>query len=546
MKKRLCLFMLAVALLFVVIVNVGAETIDVTTETELKNCVAAAGTTEETKSVCKLGNDIELTDRITIENGEYVEIILGEGLGAFRVLVEEGADVGVMFNVKGGVLKLTGPGGIFASKTAIQVLGNYTKGGEAVNAEVIVGEDVQVISQEYVAVLLYGKGAKLDVYGTIETKVEGWTAISGNGTVTDTIDYGNTVINIYDGAVVKNEKDTAIYQPQSGEINIYGGEVTGTTGIEMRAGKITVKGGTITGTAVPTTTNPNGSGTTTKGAGIAIVQHTTVQTLAADVSGGTVKGHTAFYHNNTENNSDEAVAKVTLEVTDGIFEAINGGENAIYSDAKENFVEGGEFKGEVDEKFVSEELEMEVIDGVTYVGESIPKSTIIETTDEKISFESGEAFPNNFVLVVEEVKEEDTEEVVKEVAEKFKDNTKVEDVKLLTLYDISVEKNGVVQPMEDGKFKISIEIAEDLQKYDTYKVVYINEVGKVGETLDAKLIDGKIVFETTHLSTYGIVGYNNVEVKNPETGDNVFSYILIGLMSLIAFGYASNKLRKNA
>ncbi|MBR6690594.1 MAG: hypothetical protein IKL65_04625 [Bacilli bacterium] len=36
------------------------------------------------------------------------------------------------------------------------------------------------------------------------------------------------------------------------------------------------------------------------------------------------------------------------------------------------------------------------------------------------------------------------------------------------------------------------------------------------------------------------------EVKNPETGDNVVTYILIGLMSLIAFGYASNKLRKNA
>lgn len=36
------------------------------------------------------------------------------------------------------------------------------------------------------------------------------------------------------------------------------------------------------------------------------------------------------------------------------------------------------------------------------------------------------------------------------------------------------------------------------------------------------------------------------EVKNPNTGDNVVTYILIGLMSLIAFGYASNKLRKNA
>lgn len=37
-----------------------------------------------------------------------------------------------------------------------------------------------------------------------------------------------------------------------------------------------------------------------------------------------------------------------------------------------------------------------------------------------------------------------------------------------------------------------------------------------------------------------------VKEPNPNTGDNVVTYILIGLMSLVAFGYASNKLRKNA
>jgi len=377
MRKSLKLFTLAFTLLFAVAIKVNAETI-VRTETELKDCIATAGTTEATKAVCNVGSDIELTDRITIEDGKYVEIILGEGLGANRILVKEGADVGLMFNVKGGVLKLTGPGGIFASKNAIQVLGNYSKNGEAIKSEVIVGKDVQVISNSHVAILMYGKGAKLDVYGTIETKVEGWSAISGNGTVTDSIDYGNTVINIYDGAVVKNEKDTAIYQPQSGELNVYGGEITGTTGIEMRAGKITVKGGTITGTAVPTVTKENGSGTTTTGAGIAIVQHSTELDLVANVSGGTVKGYTALYHNNTENNSDEAAAKVILEVTGGKFEAINEGKNAIYSDAKENFITGGEFKGELDEKFFSEELETKVIDGVTYIGESIPKEEVKE------------------------------------------------------------------------------------------------------------------------------------------------------------------------
>lgn len=37
-----------------------------------------------------------------------------------------------------------------------------------------------------------------------------------------------------------------------------------------------------------------------------------------------------------------------------------------------------------------------------------------------------------------------------------------------------------------------------------------------------------------------------VTEENPNTSDNVVTYILIGLMSLVAFVYASNKLRKNA
>ena len=36
------------------------------------------------------------------------------------------------------------------------------------------------------------------------------------------------------------------------------------------------------------------------------------------------------------------------------------------------------------------------------------------------------------------------------------------------------------------------------------------------------------------------------EEENPNTGDNVVTYIIIGLMSLVAFAFVSNKLRKNS
>ena len=89
----------------------------------------------------------------------------------------------------------------------------------------------------------------------------------GNGTK------HNTVININGGELTGTD-GYAIYHPQSGELNITGGRLTGgETGIEIRAGKLNLSGdAVITAKGIPTTTTPNGSGTTTVGAGIAVTQ----------------------------------------------------------------------------------------------------------------------------------------------------------------------------------------------------------------------------------------------------------------------------------
>ena len=78
-------------------------------------------------------------------------------------------------------------------------------------------------------------------------------------------------------------------------------------------------------------------------------------------------------------------------------------------------------------------------------------------------------------------------------------------------------KDREVISIENGKFTIAIAIPESEQKYDAYKVIYIDEDGKIADTLDAKLVDGKVVFTTSHLSTYGVVGYNNVTETPTET-----------------------------
>lgn len=373
MKRSLKLFTLAFALMFAITVKVDAL---IMTQQHLQDCIDTASTAADKKVTCEVSSYINLESTIEIKDGVEVTISLDKTGGALEITANDTVDP--LFKVTDGKLIFDGVGRITGNVDVFYLLGN-TAGG-VTKAELEIGEGIEVVSNTSNAVYLKGKGAKLDVYGDLVSNSTKYAAIQGNGNP----ESAGTVINIYEGATVEAPSNTAIYHPQDGELNVLGGEITGTTGIEMRAGKLTVKGGTIVGTAVPTTTKENGNGSTTEGAGIAIVQHTTELDLSAVVEGGTVKGYTALYHNNTENNSDEAAAKVSLKVTGGTFEATNEGKNAIYSDAKENFITGGEFKGAVDEKFVSEDLETKVIDGVTYIGESIPE--IPNTVDNVMLF----------------------------------------------------------------------------------------------------------------------------------------------------------------
>lgn len=102
-------------------------------------------------------------------------------------------------------------------------------------------------------------------------------------------------------------------------------------------------------------------------------------------------------------------------------------------------------------------------------------------------------------------------EVKKELADK--------NVKFVADINVLDGNNNVVK-ISNTKMKIRIALPEDLKGYDKYEVVYIvNDESK--ETLPAAVENGYIVFETNHLSQYGIVGTNTGNgTKSPQTGDN--------------------------
>ena len=124
-------------------------------------------------------------------------------------------------------------------------------------------------------------------------------------------------------------------------------DITGVTGVEIRAGKLTVSGGAITGTATPVTVTPNGNGSTTAGAGVALAQHTTKLPVIVTIENATVKGYTGVYESNPQNNDSASIEKVNLTISGGNFEAINNGTNAVYSEDCTNFISGGTFSSDV-------------------------------------------------------------------------------------------------------------------------------------------------------------------------------------------------------
>lgn len=508
MKKRFkLLFLVAVLTLFVP--NVMAAEKTASTDAELMDAFNTAVT----------GDTIKLTDNIEHTGGK---ILVGDGkditldLNGYNIVTKAKNDRSI--TVYNGILTIKGKGTIkHETHNALNVWGS-DKQTSKIYSKLNVEKDVTLEGNTGLAIFRGNNdegayGTEVNFAGKINAKSFG---ITTNGLI---IHANGPVVNIKNGAsITTTDADSvAVYEAGNGIYNIEAGTtITGATAAEVRAGILNVKGGNLTGTAKKLTSQPNNDGATTVGAGIAVVQHTTKLPISVNILGGTIKGAEALYVNNTQGNSAADWAKVKAVVT------------------------GGSFSTDVT-KYVANKYVANLVNGLYAVEEN----KVIETNDKKVTFESDSALDNGYELQITEVTKEEKAKAETKVNDLYKDNKKVENTKLITLYDIKVSDGTNIIPMSNGKFSISIAIDESETKYDNYKVIYIDDNGNISETLDAKLVDGKIVFKTTHLSVYGIIGYNNATVTNPNTGDNLSMIIILGGLSLLTIGMSVRKLNKN-
>lgn len=297
------------------------------------DCITSAGS-----QTCQLSGDIEVSQPLLVQG--QVEL----DLNGHTITVTSEASIS---------------GGIIQVKRGASLVIKDTAG----NGAITVGENTKV----YAAVQVTASGesgtgpkATLTVEGGM---LKGYYyAIVGNGS------RHNTEITVNGGTLTTlSATGTGIYHPQEGTLTINGGTITSGTGIEMRSGNLVVNGGTITGTATPTSVTPNGNGTTTTGAGVAIAQHTTLKDISVKIKGGTIKGYSAVYESNPQENANIA-NQVSVSISGGTFEAINGGEAVVYSEDLTGFVTRGTFNKSLGTSYVAQDAPIKEVDGKYVIG----------------------------------------------------------------------------------------------------------------------------------------------------------------------------------
>ncbi len=206
----------------------------------------------------------------------------------------------------------------------------------------------------------------------------------------------------------------------------------------------------------------------------------------------------------------------------------------------------------VTESWISQHIETELntslIDGFGYIEYIEPKED--ESKENKkeetkiVNKNSTQLETDNVILISNKklkkqykLKEENLKE--KEVATKVTQS--IEDKDLVSFYDVSVYNGKKEVSMKNGKYTIKIKLDSDIDSYENYQIIYVNDDGEIKEYIDGVIEDGYIVFETTHLSQYGVIAKPveadielDVDIINPVKKNNI-NYGNIFKISILLF-----------
>ena len=101
-------------------------------------------------------------------------------------------------------------------------------------------------------------------------------------------------------------------------------------------------------------------------------------------------------------------------------------------------------------------------------------------------------------------------------------------------YDInlySAVKNAKIEKLKNGLFEVSIPVPTKLEG-KTLAIYYENSAGKL-EEYEVVVNNGMATFKTNHFSVYTLSEKLEVKENNPKTGDQIMTWLSLGIISLI-------------
>ncbi len=210
----------------------------------------------------------------------------------------------------------------------------------------------------------------------------------------------------------------------------------------------------------------------------------------------------------------------------------------------------------VTESWIKQHIDTELVisleDGfgiVQYVEPTLEEKAP-EATGDTTQKQNNQLETDNVILISDEkvnkkykLKEENLKD--QDVATKVADAIEQD---LVSLYDVSVYNGKKLVSMKNGNYIIKIKLDADIDKYENYQIIYVNDNGEIEEYIDGVLEEDYIVFETSHLSQYGVIANPVIEdtelevvpVKDYSTLINIFKIsilvvFILGAGILISF-----------
>lgn len=529
--KKISLFIFALISMFAF--TFGVSALDVNDEASLREALSKGGDVKLTENITTSTKRIIIDKDVNLDlNGKTLTSLID---------VTSNKTLTISSSVEGG--KFVALANEYSDEEKKDVKTYYAIGAD--NAKVIVNSgDVSSNDTQYGFYAL--NGGTIIINGGNHTT--GNAVLSGNNTT-------GAMSFVVNGGTLTTKYGPAIYMAGSIDLTITKGTING--GISLRMGIVNISGGVINA-ATTSLDSPKEYFFYSGNAWFADALYVYGGTYTTDIKGQTNKlelnitGGTFNVANGQGSpiaiydlgkveqvmNVKVSGAKLTTDATTRTsFDVINLKDLGLVKDASETYTcdktkcnAGNQTSTSTYGVYSNKHIL------TTSNGTYTLKPNVKAETD-GVKFESDDAFSTEYTLVVAPKTEKEVKDVTTKLTEAYKDNKKVAGLKLISLHEISMYLDNEVVPMENGKYTISIPVAKDLRNFKNYKVIYVNEAGEIQETIDAKLVDGKVVFTTTHLSTYGVIGYNN-PTMNPETSDNIVTYAVILCASIFALGSA--------